>query len=297
MKKLMTVGMAAMMLFAASCSTRPQSSAETETVLIKANTEGVGEIAMSEDGSTPVFDEEYPATSAFINAEKGSEVAFSARPGNEYMFVKWTLNGADYSKEAEIHITADTDMDLIAVFAPSSGYEGEPVSDIKNAKTLADVLALPSNASSTVNNHYVRAFELNGTQYRAVCNLTDEQFRAIFDLDFDDPEYQKKLNELLAPLKIDQIDNLTEMIPSEEELSANHGKTIGELLDNGWRFWSCNTEDRECGLYHGLFSYAVSYDGTIPAGTEIDENSVRDLTVVSVRYDGLGNISADLEEE
>jgi hypothetical protein len=93
------------------------------------------------------------------------------------------------------------------------------------------------------------------------------------------------------------IDNLTEMIPSEEELSANHGKTIGELLDNGWRFWSCNTEDRECGLYHGLFSYAVSYDGTIPAGTEIDENSVRDLTVVSVRYDGLGNISADLEEE
>lgn len=296
MKKIMIAGFAAVMLFAASCSAQPQSSEENETVLIRANTEGVGEIAMSEDGSTPVFDEEYPATSVFINTAKGSEVAFSARPREDYMFVKWTMNGADYSKEAEIYITADTDMDLIAVFLPSSGYEGEPVSDIKNAKTLADVLALPSFASSTFNNHYVLAFELNGTQYRAVCKLTDEQFRAIFDLDFDDPEYQKKLNELLAPLKIDRIDNLTEMIPSEEELSAYNVRTIGELLDNGWRFSSCNTEDKECSLFHDLFSFAVKYDGTIPQGTEIDETAVRDLKVVSVRYEGIGNISADLEE-
>ncbi len=297
MKKILTAGMAALMMFAASCSAQPESSAEEETVLIKANTEGVGIIAMSEDGSKPEFDEDYPTTSAFINTTKGSEVAFSARPKDDYMFVKWTNNGADYSKEAEIYITADTDMDLVAVFAPDNGFEGEPVSDVKNAKTLADVLALPSYASSTFNNHYVFAFELNGVQYRAVCKLTDEQTKAIFDLDFDDPDYQKKLNELLAPLKIDRIDNLTEMIPSEEELSAYNGKTIGELLDDGWSFSYFNTEDKECGLTHGLFSFAVKYDGTIPEGTEIDETSIRDLKVVSVRCDGIGDISADLAEE
>ena len=54
------------------------------------------------------------------------------------------------------------------------------------------------------------------------------------DLDFDDPDYDKKENELIAPLTVKVIENLTEGMPTQEEAQQYIGKTGQELMDDGW---------------------------------------------------------------
>ena len=326
MKKIMALGLVLIMLLTTACSkaaekesapeaasqesaaeesaaedTAQDAAAGENTVLVKVNTEGLGEIAVSETGETPVFEEEYPTTSAFMNVEKGSTVAVSARAGEDYQFVKWTNNGEMLSEEAELTLTAEEDMDLVAVFAMSSGFEGETVSDVNDAKTMGDVLGLPSYGTASLNGYFVYAFELNGTLYRAVAPITQELSDQIFELDFDDPEYEEKYNALVAPLAIDHIDDLNAMMPPQEELDAYIGKTVGEMMDEGWEYgWGYNLDEKTISMSYGLFSYNVGYEGELDNGNgeiELEEEDFRPLTVTSVAYEGLGNMTADLEAE
>ena len=298
MKKLVTLLVLFVMLFATSCAANGNQAEETEIVLIRVNVEGLGEIATTEDGSEPVFDEEYPFTSAAMNVYKGTTVGIATRTEYEdYQFVKWTKNGEDYSTDMFIYPTADEDAEYIAVYALAGGYDGPVIDDINDAKTLGDILGLPYYGTSTMGNVYARVFELNGTLYRAASYLTDEQFQALFDLDFSDPDYDKKQNDILAPLTIDVLDVMSELEPTEEELSAYQGKTLGELMDEGWSYRWLTFEDKQCGMEYGLFSFIVEYEGELESGVEVDEEAIRDLTVKSVVTDGIGDPAAGLVEE
>ena len=183
----------------------------------------------------------------------------------------------------------------------SSGFEGETVSDVNDAKTMGDVLGLPSYGTASLNGYFVYAFELNGTLYRAVAPITQELSDQIFGLDFDDPEYEEKYNALVAPLAIDHIDDLNAMVPPQEELDAYIGKTVGEMMDEGWEYgWGYNLEEKTISMSYGLFSYNVGYEGELDNGNgeiELEEEDFRPLTVTSVAYEGLGNMTADLEAE
>ena len=320
MKKLFVAGVAAAVLLASACS-RPAgekpaaqttaAAAETsaaaaadaasasaeDSVLVKINTDGPGYIAFSEDGTKPEFDEEFPATSAFTHVKKGSVIGLSTRGEEGYQFVKWTRNGAYFSEETEITAPVEEDTEFIAVFGVSSGFEGPAVENIGDAKTMADVLALPGYESATTDDCYVYVFEQKGIMYRAVCDIDSGVQDRIFELDFEDPEYTKKYNAIIAPLEIARMDNLTEMIPGQEELDAWVGKTLGDLLDKGWSYSGYNLEDKEFNMNYGLFSYVVGYEGE-PAGgpEELEEGMIRPLVVTSVTYDRLGNGTADLDD-
>lgn len=301
MKKLIAAWAVLTMIFAAGCAKQeaPASStpAAEETVLVKVNTDGLGEIAVSETGETPAFDDQYPMSSAFTHVKKGGTVALNARGRDDWQFVKWTKDGEYFAQEAEITAAVEADTEFVAVFAVGSTFTGPAVDDIKDAKTMADVLALPSNASSMSEHYYALHFELNGNEYRAVSFIDKDTAAKVFALDFDDPEYDKKHNEIIAPLPIDRIDNLTEMIPSQEEMDKSIGKTAGELLDEGWRFYWCNLQDKQLGMTNGLFSYTLGYEGELQPGIEADEETVRPLKITSVGYDGLGDIGAGLDKE
>ncbi|MBR3367403.1 MAG: hypothetical protein IKG66_06380 [Lachnospiraceae bacterium] len=311
MKRIVAMALACMMAAVTACggtsggnasgqgesqAAQGPEQAAGDTVTVRVNTDGLGEIAFSETGEAPAFEEDYPMTSAYANVVKGTTVAMNARGQEDYVFVKWTRDGEFYSSDAEIAPVIDADTEYIAVFLMAGSYDGPAVTDVKDAKTMADILALPNYATSTTETLFVRTFELNGMMYRAVARLAAETAQQIFDLDFEDPEYDAKFNEIVAPLQIDQMDNLTEMIPDQEELDGYAGMTGEQLLEDGWTFSWFNVEDMECGMENGLFTYAVTFDGEVEAGTEIDEETIRPLTVVSVRYDGLGDITAGLEE-
>lgn len=185
--------------------------------------------------------------------------------------------------------------------AESTAKTGAETESGTEEKTMADVLEFPSLATSLGSEFFAYVYEQEGTLYRAVTKLTPELSDQLFAVDFDDPEYDQKLNGLLGPLPIDRMDNLTEMVPSQEELDAYVGKTGQELFDEGWFYVSYNLEDMEADMNAGLFVYTVKfdYDGEPMENTEdFDfEEAFRDLKVNSVTYSGLGNITADLEAE
>ena len=162
---------------------------------------------------------------------------------------------------------------------------------------MGDVLALPHYEIATGEKYFAYIFEHDNTMYRAVSFITPEIFDQLFDLDFDDPEYNKKYNAIAAPLPIDRMDNLTEMIPAQEELDKYVGKTAGDLIDEGWSYSSYNLEDMAFDMYHGLFMYTVVLDGTIENSEELDEADIRPLPVKSITWAGIGNGTSDLEQE
>ena len=111
-----------------------------ERILIKGNIQGSGQLAVSENGEEPVFDEAHPITSLNNNTVKGESLIFSAKPDDGWKFIEWQdrATGEVYSKDATITITADVPLDLIAVFDAEDSAERILISgNVRGAGHLA----------------------------------------------------------------------------------------------------------------------------------------------------------------
>ena len=228
MKRILSLTLVLVMLLAlGACGKKaaePAGSAAGDLVTIMVNIKGVdGNIAITDDGTEPQTDPEFPSQSAFMNVEKGTVVKILAEPEEGYHFFKWTVDGKEYAAEPLITVTAEEDTEFIAEFLPE-GKDGKPV-DLDTVKTLGDLLGLPEVATGLTGTTYIYAFEQDGNTYRAICDVSEETAQAIFDLDFDDPDYDKKMNDLVAPLPVKAIENLTENLPSQKEADQYIGKT------------------------------------------------------------------------
>ena len=124
-----------------------------------------------------------------------------------------------------------------------------------------------------------------------------ETSKALFALDFEDPDYQRKFTDLVSPLPITRIENLTAQIPSREALDALIGKTCEELLNDGWTCEGWTLEGPELNelvfhLNHGPFAYGVTFDGAEDLPDDFNEADLKPLTVTSVTYSGIGDATA-----
>ena len=279
----------------------PAADADTDPadiVTIMVNIKGLGgSIEITDDGTDPHPDPEYPMQSAFVNAEKGTVVKILATPEEGYHFFKWTVNGVEYSVDPLITVTAEEDTEFIAEFLPE-GKDGKHV-DLATVTVLGDLLGLPDVGSSCGDGRYIYAFEQDGNTYRAICEISEETAQAIFDLDFEDPDYTKKENELIAPLPVKAIENLTEGRPTQEEADRYLGKTGQELIDEGWFVHFYNLEEMKFGMVHGVYSYAITFEGEIKDPENFDENTdMGGLTVVAITCDGIGDAThMDMPED
>ena len=294
MKKILAVLltlMAALSLLTACGQTEdpPAASDDADLVTVMVNIRGLGgSIAVSDDGSDPQLDPEYPMQSAYSNVEKGTEVKILAEPEEGYHFFKWTVNGQEYSTEPLITVTAEEDVEFLAEFLPE-GKDGKPV-DLDTVTTLGQLLGLPDVGYGFTGLTYVYAFEQDGNTYRAICDIPEETTQAIFDLDFDDPEYEKAYRELVSPLPVKAIENLTEGMPTQEEAEQYLGKTGQELMDDGWTVQFYNLEDMQFGMYYGPYSYAITFQGEVKDPENFDEyTDMGGLTVAAITCDGIGD--------
>ena len=272
--------------------TTPTADSTTESadlVTIMVNIKGLGgNIELTDDGTEPKPDPEYPMQSAYSNVEKGTVVKILAEPEEGYHFFKWTVDGVEYSTDPMITVTAEEDTEFIAEFLPE-GKDGKPV-DLDTVTTLGDLLGLPDLGYSLQGTTYVYAFEQDGNTYQAICDIPEETAQAIFDLDFDDPEYDKKMNDLIAPLTVKDIVNLNEGIPSQEEAEQYLGKTGQELIDDGWTVHFYNLEEMKFGMNHGVYSYDITFEGEIKDPDNFNEDTdMGDLTVKTITCDGIGD--------
>ena len=126
-----------------------------EYVLISGNVRGAGHLAVSENGDAPVFDEDHPATSLYNNVVKGDTLIYSAKADEGWVFKEWQhkATGEVYSKDATITITADTPLDLVAVFDTEDAVTEHKLTDAEmmqwTAKDYKDKTGTDANVAIT----------------------------------------------------------------------------------------------------------------------------------------------------
>ena len=163
-------------------------------------------------------------------------------------------------------------------------------------KTFADVVKYDSLGTSLGEKTYVYVFDADGVYYRAVADLPDDVAEELNNLDYAE-EYDGKVLEIVSPLKIARLDNLSEAAPSQDELDKYVGKTGQELLDDGWTCWGCNLNDMEFTMNHGDYSFAVMFDAEPMEMTDEfeQEEAIKPLAVKSITYLGIGD-ATNIEE-
>ena len=98
------------------------ASAADESGPMSVTTEGRGQVAVSIDGSEPVFDDEYPMQTATINPSVVDTVTIGAKADEGWNFVYWIKadTGEFYSADAVISVEVTGNLNLKAVFADDS---------------------------------------------------------------------------------------------------------------------------------------------------------------------------------
>lgn len=137
---------------------------------------------------------------------------------------------------------------------------------------------------------FIYAFEQDGNTYRAICDVPEDISQAVFAIDLDDPDQDEKQNELLAPLPIKVIENLTAGMPTQEEAEQYIGKTGQELIDDGWTVHYYNLEEMKFGMTHGIYSYDITFEGEVENPDNFNEDTdMGGLTVSAITCDGIGD--------
>lgn len=175
------------------------------------------------------------------------------------------------------------------------GNSGTSKFDPEQLKTMKDVFAYADSENSNEGYNekkYVFAFSVDGIYYRAVAELPEDISAEIWKIDFSDEKKDQKVKDLVSPLEA-KIENLSDQIPSQDELNKLVGKVGQELFDNGWTYWSYNLVDMEAGMNHGAFNYTVKFEYKGKQMQNTDDfdfyDKFKDLRVSSVKFEGLGD--------
>ena len=124
------------------------------------------------------------------------------------------------------------------------------------------------------------------------------------DPEFMDKGYEEReefIRTNLYPLSIDVWENMTDQALSQEDRDALIGKTVQELIDEGFAFnqwgrYSSEEKDNIISLDYGLFSYEVELDGTYnPSSYTWDE--LLPMTVTKIEPSRISSKGLHFEDE
>lgn len=166
---------------------------------------------------------------------------------------------------------------------------------VDSLKTIGDILALDldgENQYATYGSKFIYVFELGGNIYRAIASVDEATEQSLFDLDYSDPDHDKKMGDLVSSLEIETLENLSENILTQEELDKLVGKTGADLLNDGWvSGMGYNVDEMEFWLDYKAFQYTVVFEGSIEYDEENfdSEEAIKPLVVKSVTFNGLGD--------
>ncbi len=263
-------------------------------IAVYINTDGDGLIDYMEGEGELTFEDAEPWSSAYVGLKEPAVYTIGARPEEGWKFVKWLKDDEEFSREPCLTLELTESADYTAVFMKAGRDETHV--DLDQVTELGQVLGLPEYETAMYGDYYVYAFEQDEVFYRAIAEVTPEVFDAVFELDWEDEDYEEKKLELLAPLKVLRIENFSEMEPTQEELDALIGKTGAELFEDGWVCWGWDLDGMVFYMDHGVFSYLLGMEGEVEDYENFESEDAADLVVVSAEFNGLGDMTAlDLE--
>ena len=181
---------------------------------------------------------------------------------------------------------------------PKEQSAGESVDSLK---TIGDIIeAAPEDIQSAVyEDKVVYAFKMGDNYYRAIAAISKEDSDAYMKIDYADEDYEEQQNKIVAPLKIDNIEDLNDQIISQEELDKLVGKTGKELVKDGWTYnGSYFLEEMQFELNKGPFVYTFTFDGKVDEKDYDDydaEKGTKDMKVKSAAFSSIGD-ATNIEE-
>ena len=185
----------------------------------------------------------------------------------------------------------------------TNGGGNSDSSDELTVSTLGEAFAAAAEDGVTEwgsdGSTYVYVFDKDGITYRAIADLTPEIAEELEAIDFMDEERDAKYEAILSDVEVRSIENLSALIPSQEETDKYIGKTGGELFEEGWDYNYYNLDDMEAGLNHGIFGYMVKFDYDGPKMENTDDfdffEAFKDLKVKEITCTGIQN-GTNIEE-
>ena len=174
----------------------------------------------------------------------------------------------------------------------------------EDLKTIGDVVSQEGIyicQTAAFGNYYIVAYLLtDNILYRAIAYLPDETAEALFAMDIFAEDYEEQEKALTDPLEVTKVENLSALIPSQEELDKWVGKTGQEMLDAGWTSSGYNLYEKQFYMDFEMFDYLVTMEGEMTAdeNDQIDgEEAFKSLVIQSVVFDHLANACYDLEQQ
>ena len=82
--------------------------------------------------------------------------------------------------------------------------------------------------------------------YKVIAPMTAKRYEAYSNIEFDDEKAEEKQRAILGALTDVIVENIADMVPTQEELDAYVGKTIGDMEADGFENtgWTGGTGNR-----------------------------------------------------
>ena len=171
-----------------------------------------------------------------------------------------------------------------------SGEGGEGGNAGGAPKTLADVYALETEdfMESFDPEYYACVYAVDGIYTRVTADMPEGLYDQVNAISFEDETRDDQVKELMGPIEIKEVQDISSLIPDEDACSELVGMTAKELQDAGYELTYYTVYEGQI-LVNAVKDYAAflfSFEGDLEEDDEAWLDKIADLEVVEVATQG-----------
>ena len=172
----------------------------------------------------------------------------------------------------------------------SSQPESDPafVPDYQTVREILDATSGRLEEYCVTADTFTALFSLGDVIYFVEAGSSDDVYEQVAALDYDDPDYDDKAYDIVKPLSVREIVNLTAGLPTDAELAAWAGKTGRDLDEAGFKlgFGDFDGDETVYFLYYkDYYQFRVTFNEKVAYVDDMDEyEAMLPLTVKSVEF-------------
>ncbi len=307
-----------------------QRQTQTDKVLLKVSCMGDGQIAGTDDGSEPVFNDDAPVQSLSFNMDKGATAKLKAKGNEGFQFVYWFDMDTEeiYSTNDTIEIEINKATELVAFFDEDGervelrgGVMGEGIIEGTMDGTepeFDDDFPTQSLLMNVIKGRTARLKAKPKDGYTFVCwinNDTSEIYSMedTIDVKMEEPLYLVAVFDIAGErhsVNVNIGEGFGELTYTEDgsepefdddhytslALSVLEGRTVNlrTRADEGYRFLFWYDEDKnEVISFEDTLSVEVTKDMNITAHFDLDVDRV----LLQVNTEGKGQVTGSLTDD
>jgi len=201
------------------------------------------------------------------------------------------INYGDETHKMEYGFEYDQHIELPEYTIPKS-YDNLPhvESPYHTIKELYELSGEDKNALTTVlDDCFLMIVRRDGRWYQFSATVSQELMDQVNALDYMDENYEEKYNALFADLEIEDCIDFTDEVISKEEWNLYAGKTLGDLVNDGFSITGYSFWEQSNYVYADKdeMTYRIEVDPTEGFDTEaeFEYEDLYDFTVKAGEFD------------